>query len=102
MPATAWPFISLDDTGVPIIEGTRTKVIEIALDRLAHEWSADEICRQHVDLTLPQVHAALGYYFENRPECDRQIEESLKRAEEICSRRENTVLLAKLRKAQLR
>ena len=45
MPATAWPFISLDETGVPFIEGTRTKVIEIALDRLAHEWSPDEICR---------------------------------------------------------
>ena len=102
MPATAWPFIWLDDTGVPIIEGTRTKVIEIALDRLAHEWSADEICRQHAGLTLPQVHAALGYYFDNRTECDRQIEDSWKRAEEICSRRENTVLLAKLRTGQRR
>jgi uncharacterized protein (DUF433 family) len=102
MPATAWPFISLDETGVPFIEGTRTKVIEIALDRLAHEWSPDEICRQHGDLTLPQVHAALGYYFENRPACDLQIEASLQRADEICSRRENTVLLAKLRSGQRR
>jgi uncharacterized protein (DUF433 family) len=100
MSATAWPFISTNDDGVPIIEGTRTKVIEIALDRLAHEWTADEICRQHADLTLPQVHAALGYYFDHRTECDRQIEESLNRAEEICNRRENTVLLAKLRSRQ--
>ena len=67
-----------------------------------NQEAADEICRQHVDLTLPQVHAALGYYFENRPECDRQIEESLKRAEEICSRRENIVLLAQLRNGQRR
>lgn len=97
MPATEWPFISMDDTGVPIIKGTRTKVIEIALDRIAHDWSADEICRLHGDLTLPQVHAALGYYYENQTDCDRQIEESLSQAEEICSRRENPALLAKLR-----
>ncbi|MGQ0633985.1 MAG: DUF433 domain-containing protein [Planctomycetaceae bacterium] len=100
MPATVWPFISTDDSGVAIIEGTRTKVIEIALDRLAHEWTAEEICRQHAGLSLPQVHAALGYYFENRAQCDRQIEESLKRSEEICDRRENAALMAKLRSRQ--
>ncbi|MFM7159165.1 MAG: DUF433 domain-containing protein [Planctomycetaceae bacterium] len=102
MPATAWPFIALDDAGVHFIEGTRTKVIEIVLDRLAHEWSADEICRQHPDLTLPQVHAALGCYFENRADFDRQIEESWKRADEICGRRENPALIAKLRSGQHR
>jgi uncharacterized protein (DUF433 family) len=52
--------------GVAIIEGTQTKVIEVAMDRLAREWNAEEICRQHSYLSLPQVHAALGYYFENR------------------------------------
>jgi uncharacterized protein (DUF433 family) len=97
MPATAWPFITRDATGVAIIEGTRTKVIEVALDRLAHEWNAEEICRQHSYLSLPQVHAALGYYFENRAECDRQIEDGLTRADEIRNRRENVALMAKLR-----
>jgi len=97
MPATVWPFITHDATGVAIIEGTQTKVTEVALDRLAHEWNADEICRQYPYLSLPQVHAALGYYFDNRAECDRQVEEGLTRADEICNRRENTALLAKLR-----
>jgi len=100
MPATAWPFISTDDAGFAVIEGTRTKVIEVALDRFAHEWSADDICRQHSNLTLPQVHAALGYYFEHREECDRQIEEGLSRAEEICKRHENAALIARLRSGQ--
>ena len=97
MSVTAWPFISQDASGVAVIEGTRTKVIEVALDRLAHEWTAEDICRQHSDLSLPQVHAALGFYFENRAECDRQIEERMQLADEICSRRVNTALIAKLR-----
>lgn len=97
MPATVWPFIAHDANGVAVIEGTQTKVIEVALDRLAHEWNAEEICRQHPYLSLPQVHAALGYYFENRAECDRLIEEGLNRADEICSRQENAALMAKLR-----
>ena len=29
MPTTAWPFITHDTTGIAIIEGTRTKVIEV-------------------------------------------------------------------------
>lgn len=99
MPVTEWPFIATDEEGVPRIFGTPLKVIEIALDRLAHEWTADEICRQHPGLTLPQVHAALGYYFENQAECDRQIEESLKVADEIFARHSNPQLLAKLRTA---
>ena len=97
MPATVWPFITHDAAGVAIIEGTETKVIEVALDRLAHEWNAEEICRQHAYLSLPQVHAALGYYFENRAECDRLIEEGLNRADDICNRRGNSGLIAKLR-----
>ena len=97
MAATAWPFITHDATGVALIEGTQTKVIEVALDRLAHEWNPEEICRQHPDLSLPQVHAALGYYFENRVLCDRLIEEGLNRADDICTRRSNVALMAKLR-----
>lgn len=97
MSATAWPFITHDATGAAIIEGTETKVIEIALDRLAHEWNAEEIARQHTYLTLPQIYAALGYYSENRAECDRLIEEGLNRADEIFSRRENVALQLKLR-----
>ncbi|MBS0267037.1 MAG: DUF433 domain-containing protein [Planctomycetes bacterium] len=97
MRATAWPFIVQDPSGSVFVEGTTTKVIEIALDRLAYEWDAEEIARQHPHLSLPQIHAALGYYFENRDECDQIIEERLSRASEILGRRENLALQAKLR-----
>jgi uncharacterized protein (DUF433 family) len=81
--------MTTDEAGVPRIVGTPLKVVGIALDRLAHAWTADEICRQHPGLTLPQVQAALGCYFENQAECDRQIEESLKVADEIFARHSN-------------
>jgi hypothetical protein len=52
MTATAWPFIEIDESGVAYVAGTRTKVIEIALDRIAHHWDADEIQRRRENPTL--------------------------------------------------
>lgn len=49
-----------------MISGTRTKVIEVALDRVAHHWDADEMQRQHPELTLAQIHAALTYSLSTR------------------------------------
>lgn len=97
MSATAWPGIELDLAGVAHVEGTRTKVIEIALDRIAHHWDADEIQRQHPHLTLPQIHAALGYYYEHRVECDRLITERTQVAEEFQQRLEDADFQRQLR-----
>ena len=62
MATVSYPHIQLSVDGVPYLEGTRTKVIEIALDSLAHHWDAEEIQRQHPHLTMGQIHAALAYY----------------------------------------
>ena len=43
MPAIAYPHIEITPQGVPILAGTLIKVVEIAMDRLAHHWDADEI-----------------------------------------------------------
>jgi uncharacterized protein (DUF433 family) len=99
MSVTAWPFITHDAAGVALVEGTRTKVIELALDHRAYGWDAEQIQRQHPDLSLPQIHAALGYYFDHQEECDRQLDEGRRQADEICARFENPALLAKLRSA---
>lgn len=98
MTATAWPFIEIDDSGVAYVMGTRTKVIEIALDRIAHHWDADEIQRQHPHLSLGRIHAALSYYYENQEDCDRLIESEFQASEEILRRRVNPSLVAKLRR----
>jgi uncharacterized protein (DUF433 family) len=51
----------------------RIRVAQIAMDHLAHGWSAEEIARQHPYLSLGEVHAALGYYFDHPAEIDAEI-----------------------------
>ena len=51
----------------------RVRVAQIAMDYLAHGWSAEEICRQHRHLTPAEVHAALAYYFDHQAEIDAEI-----------------------------
>ena len=60
--------------GSPVIEGTRTRVIDIAIEYEALGHSPDEIVDNHPYLNLTQVHDALSYYYENRDELDRKIE----------------------------
>ena len=36
-------------------------------------WSADEIHRQHPHLALAEVHAAMGYYYDNQAQIDAEI-----------------------------
>lgn len=98
MAATTWPFIVADDAGVPRIEGTRTKVIEVVLDHLAYGWGADQIHRQYPFLPLPQIHAALGYYYAHREECDRQIAEARQRTDELLKELEDPDLQQRLRR----
>jgi uncharacterized protein (DUF433 family) len=73
--------IRLDEKGVAWIDNTRIKVIEVAMDHIAHGWSAEEIHRQHPHLSLAQTHAALAFYYDHQAEFDKAIAESLARAE---------------------
>jgi hypothetical protein len=66
----------------------------------SRSWDAEEIQRQHPGLSLPQIYAALGYYFDNRAECDRLIEESLSEVRGLRKQWENPTLQAKLAAAK--
>ena len=82
--ATEYPHVELDETtGMPYVRGTRFKVTQIVLDRLAYNWDADEIQRQHPQLTLAQIYAALAYYHDHKEQIDALIEARERRAEEI-------------------
>ena len=61
MQTTAWPFIELDDRGRPLIQGTRYKVLLLVEEHRLYDWDAEQLRRQHPDLSLPQLHAALGF-----------------------------------------
>jgi len=93
---TGWPFVVHDARGCAFIEGTRIKVIDIAIDHLAYGWDAQQIHRQHASLSLPQIHAALGYYHDHVEECDRQIGERQKRIDAILATVENADLQGRL------
>jgi len=62
------PHITFNPNGVPCIDGTRHRVIDIAADHVAHGYSAAQIVEQYPDLTPAQVHAALTYYYDHQAE----------------------------------
>ncbi len=81
MPVLTTIHIRLDERGVAWIDDSNTKVIEVALDMLAHGWSPEEIHFQHPHLSLGQIHAALGYYYDHKAEMDDQIQRGVQDAE---------------------
>jgi len=72
--------IELDPEGVAWIGGTKVKVIEVVLDKIAYGWSPEEIHFQHPHLSLAQIHGALTYYYENQRQIDAQIRARLEEA----------------------
>src|SRR2546421_8619131 len=75
--------IRVDENGVAHLDGTRFKVIDIALDRIAYGWSAEEIVCQHwKSLSLAQVHAALACYYDHQAYFDAQIHRDEEEAEQ--------------------
>ena len=76
--------IWIDDRSVAWIDQTNLKVIEIALERLAHGSSVEEIVDQHKGLiTLAQVYAALSHYYDFEDEFNTEIEAQLMRADKM-------------------
>ncbi len=75
---TSHPYIVINKDmcdGSPIIAGTRTRVIDIAIEYEVLGRSPDEIIRSHPHVSLYHIHDALSYYYENRDELDRKIKQ---------------------------
>lgn len=89
--------ISIDGEGVAWIEGTRVKVLEVALDHIAYGWSAEEIARQHPDLTLGQIHSALSCYYDNKTEFEEKMAGDYESAIELSRVSRDTPLRLRLR-----
>lgn len=84
MSTVAQTHIRLDDRGVAWIDDSNFKVIQIALDHMAHGLSPDEICAEHYNrLSLAQVHAALAYYFDHQAEFDAEIARQVQEYEQL-------------------
>lgn len=95
----AYGHIEVSSDGVPRIAGTPTKVVEIVLDRIAHEWTAEEIHRQHPHLTLAQIHSALAFYYDHQDAVEEDIDRRLRAVKEIRDELGEGKLRLKLRAA---
>lgn len=58
---------------IPLIKGTRIKVLEVGIEFDYLGMSPDEIVRAHPHLTLAQVHTALAYFYEHIAEMQQKI-----------------------------
>jgi uncharacterized protein (DUF433 family) len=95
--ATRYEHVVLNEANVPIISGTKMKVIELVLEKMAYGWSAEELHFQHPYLTLGQIHSALAYYWDHQEELDRDIERRLELVDQIQRAMEPPPLLARLK-----
>jgi hypothetical protein len=72
--AIVYPHILKENSYPARLENhPRVRVAQIVMDYLAYGWSPDEIHRQHPHLTLAEVHAAMGYYYDHQAEIDAEI-----------------------------
>jgi len=97
MPTAISAHIRLDNRGVAWSDDTKTKVIEVALDMIAHGWSPEEIHFQHSHLSLGQIHAALSYYHDHKTEFDAEIQRSVARVDELRAQAGDSPIRKKLR-----
>ncbi len=98
MTAVVDSYIEIDENRVEWIADTKVKVIEIALDKLAHGSSPEELHFQYPHLSMAQIHAALAYYYDHQEELDAEILQRLGEVNELAARQADSPLQQKLRR----
>ncbi len=83
MSIAEYAHIALSPEGVPVIAGTRTKVVEVAVEHVAYGWEAQELHEQHPHLSLGQIHSALAYYYDHKAAMDVDMARRRQKAEHI-------------------
>jgi uncharacterized protein (DUF433 family) len=96
-PVEGYRHVGLDDKGVPYIQGTTMKIVELVAENIGYRWGAEELQIQHPYLTLGQVHSALSYYHDHKDEIDRDIERRMLFVEKMRKMAGPSPLEAKLR-----
>jgi uncharacterized protein (DUF433 family) len=80
---TEYKQIIKDAEGVPLIQGTTLKVVELVTAQQAYGWSPEELHFQLPHITMAQIHAALSYYWDHKDELDADMERRFEYAEEM-------------------
>lgn len=69
-------------SGIAWIDDTNIKVVEVALEKMAHGSSPEEIYDQHQGhLSLGQIHAAMSWYYDHQSEFEDEIRRQLREFE---------------------
>lgn len=67
--------------GQPVLAGTGLRVADVAIARIHHDFTIDEIATNY-GLSLAQVHAALSYYYAHHDEMTAVIRAQFARAKQ--------------------
>ena len=97
MTAVIDSYIKLDENRVAWIADTQVKVVEIAVDKLAHGSSPEEIHFQYPHLSMAQIHSALAYYYDHQEELDAEILRRLQEVNKLAAQKADSSLQKKLR-----
>jgi uncharacterized protein (DUF433 family) len=101
MTAVIESYIEIDENNVAWIADTKVKVIEIAVDKLAHGSSPEELHFQYPHLSMAQIHSALAYYYDHREELEMEILKRLREVNELAAQNADSSLQQKLRRLRL-
>ena len=85
MTAVIENHIEIDENNIAWIADTKVKVIEIAVDKLAHGSSPEELHFQYPHLSIAQIHSALAYYYDHREELEAEIFKRLREVNELAA-----------------
>ncbi len=98
---TSYEHIILNEKKQAIIEGTKIKVIELVLDKIAYGWSPEELQYQHPQLTLGQIYSALAYYADHQEEINKEIETQLEQIDQLKASARSSPLIKRLKAKKL-
>jgi len=98
MTAVIESYIEIDKKRTAWIAGTKVKVIEIAVDKLAHGSSPEELHFQYPHLSLAQIHAALAFYYNHQEELDNEIMRRLHNVDQLAANQKNSPMQKRLRR----
>jgi uncharacterized protein (DUF433 family) len=94
--------IRLDHEGVAWVDDTNVKVLQIVLDKLAHDSTAEEMHLQYPHLTVAQIYSALAYYHDHKAGFDELIRQDSQEIKALRAQLGETPGRAKLRSMGLR
>lgn len=69
--------------GVPVIGGTRFKVVHLIMAAKTCAWSAEELHIMYPHLSMAEIYSALAYYWDNREAIEEDIIRRDKNAEQM-------------------